>query len=335
MLKINKLVFFLSFLLIYNFSQANTPVTHFMVMPLGTSGGELEDNLSSYLVAAVNTHEFVALDAGTLCSSIKKIPLNELKKMGINVNNQSSSQTLLTQNLKAYLISHAHLDHVSGLVMCSTIDNTKEIMGRDTTINYIRDYIFNNKIWPNFGDEGELPQVKRYHYVRLELGRWYPLTGTPMKVSAYPLSHGNSYPSTAFLLEFKGSYLLYFGDTGADSLEHSEDIRKIWKVVAPLIRSHRLKAIFIEASYSNERPDNLLFGHLTPHWLESELQELAKIINPADSSRALQGLNVVITHIKQGFELKENAALINQQLKLNNKLGLTFIIPKQFQLLYF
>ena len=68
-----------------------------------------------------------------------------------------------------------------------------------------------------------------------------------MTVRAFPLSHGSHYPSTAFLLESRGHYLLYFGDTGADPVEGSEDIHKIWETIARLIRAHKLDLIFIEA----------------------------------------------------------------------------------------
>ncbi len=38
----------------------------FTVVPLGVKGGLDESNLSSYLVAAGGTDEYIALDAGTL-----------------------------------------------------------------------------------------------------------------------------------------------------------------------------------------------------------------------------------------------------------------------------
>jgi hypothetical protein len=54
---------------------------HFKILPLGTSGGELQDNLSSYLIAPIDANQWVALDAGTLCSAIKKIPATELQSL--------------------------------------------------------------------------------------------------------------------------------------------------------------------------------------------------------------------------------------------------------------
>ena len=69
------------------------------------------------------------------------------KKIGIHASaGNSLGDTLLSRYIKSYLISHAHLDHIIGMVMCSTIDSHKEILGRDSTIDYLRDYIFN---WEN------------------------------------------------------------------------------------------------------------------------------------------------------------------------------------------
>ncbi len=209
------------------------PDKHFYVLPLGTSGGELEDNLSSYLISAANSPaDFVAVDAGTLCSSIKRIPLKEYRNLGIQSSEKKSmGEVLLTQYIKTYLISHAHLDHINGLVMCSPIDSHKEILGTDTTIDYLRDNVFNWKIWPNLANEGVQPQIKQYHYHRLNYIEQYLLHGTQMTVKAFLLSHGNGYPSTAFLLESQGYYLLYFGDTGPDPIEHSQDIHLYGKLL--------------------------------------------------------------------------------------------------------
>ncbi len=308
---------------------------HFQVMPLGTSGGELEDNLSAYLVAPIDSNKFVALDAGTLCSSIKKITVAQLKKMQIAEQpSQSLQEVFFKQHIKAYLLSHAHLDHISGLIICSTIDSKKGIMGTESTINYLRDNIFNWKIWPNFADEGAKPLLKNYHYHRIDFKGNNTIPGTTMTVKAFPLSHGNGYPSTAFLLESKGFYLLYVGDTGADPLEKSQDLNQLWRAIAPLIKARKLTAIFIESSYPNSQPPLKLFGHLTPHWLLVELRELALAVDPQHPQQALSGLKIIVTHIKQGLESENNAEVILQELNTANDLKVHFIIPQTDSPLY-
>jgi cAMP phosphodiesterase len=309
---------------------------HFRMIPLGTSGGALEDNLSAYLISTVHSNAWIALDAGTLCSSLKKIPIAELKHLNVQrMPTKNLTEEFFTKNIKTYLISHAHLDHISGMVICSPIDSHKEIMGIDPTINYLRDYIFNWKIWPNFSDSGIKPRLGKYHYHRLPLGISTKILPTPLAVTAFILNHGNGYPSTAFLLKYKSNYLLYFGDTGADVIEKSQDMHKVWQVVAPLIKKHKLSAIFIEASYPNQQPNKLLFGHLNPHWLLKELNQLAILVDPQHPQSALVGLKVVVTHIKHGLSNKNMAGEILTQLKQKNTLGIQFILPHQNQLMYF
>ena len=105
---------------------------------------------------------------------------------------------------------------------------------------------------------------------------------------------------------------------------------RLWTVIAPLVQAKKLRAIFLEVSYPDERPDHLLFGHLTPRWLMEELGRLAQVVHPQDPHAALQGLTVVVTHIKpaltQGPSPQER---IVQQLQARNTLGVRFIIPSQ------
>ena len=89
----------------------------------------------------------------------------------------------------------------------------------------------------------------------LPLRRWISLPRTKLEAKTFPLNHGSGYPSTAFLLKHKNDYLLYFGDTGTDSIEDDDKIQQIWKEIAPLIRLHQLHGILLEilleCSYMN------------------------------------------------------------------------------------
>ncbi|MBS0349783.1 MAG: 3',5'-cyclic-nucleotide phosphodiesterase [Proteobacteria bacterium] len=309
---------------------AATPI--FQIVPLGTSGGEFEDNLSSYLIRAFPTNAFVALDAGTLCSSINKIPEKTIEQLS---GQPVTREVFFKENIKAYLISHDHLDHISGLVLCSTMDTKKELIGIPSTIKFLTENIFNWKIWPNFADQGTAPTLKQYHYHILNFNQNYSIPQTGITVRAFPLSHGPGYQSTAFLLESKGQYLLYLGDTGADVLEKSHDLQLLWQSIAPLIKSKKLRAIAIESSYTNAQPDNKLFGHLNPHWLLNELRVLAKTVDPKHPELALKDLPVLVTHIKQGLEKENNAKIIMHQLNDQNDLGVQFILPKSGNIINF
>lgn len=311
----------------------------FKVVVLGAGGGLSEDDLTSYLLAPAGDNNYIALDAGTIYYGIKKaVELDSFNDMtfsrdsGISVEGQ-----ILRNHIKAYLISHAHLDHVTGLIISSAADSRKTIIGIPRTIEYIRDHLFNWKVWPNFGDEGEKPNINQYKYIKAEPVKETQIDGTAMSVTPYVLSHGNDhYPSTAFLVNFNGNYLLYFGDTGPDVVEKADNMELVWKAVAPLVKEKKLKALFLESSFPNNRPDSMLYGHMTPKWLMYELGVLASLVNKESPTSALAGLPVVVTHIKPTLAMGvDERKVIKKELDELNKLGVRFIMPKQGQRLEF
>jgi 3',5'-cyclic-nucleotide phosphodiesterase len=294
--------------------------TSFSIIPLGVKGGIDESNLSAYMIAPQGSDEYVCLDAGTLHYGIEKAIQAKLL--------QGTAGEVLRKNIKGYLISHAHLDHLAGMIINSPDDSSKNIYGLDYCLEVLKDKYFTWKSWANFANEGDKPALGKYHYAVLTPGIETPLQNTGMQVTAFSLSHSNPYQSTAFLVRNKEAYVLYLGDTGADSVEHSDKMHQLWQQVAPLLKDKKLKALFIEVSFSNEQSDKQLFGHLTPHWLMEELQNLASL----SGAEALNNFPVVITHIKPGGNREQ---MIPKQLQAYNPLHVKLIIPEQAKLLTF
>jgi len=312
-------IFFLAALLAFPGLYAQT-ATAFTVVPLGVKGGLDESNLSSYLVAARGTTDYIALDAGTLYAGIRRaIELGALP---------APVSRVLRQDIKAYFISHPHLDHVAGLIINSPDDSAKNIYGLSFCLDVLKDKYFSWRSWANFGDEGEQPLLKKYHYVPMIPGKEIAIDRTDLSVTAFPLSHGNTYESTAFLVRNGDSWLFYLGDTGPDSVEHSDKLHLLWQAAGPLLRAGKLKAIFIEVSFPSGQSDKSLFGHLTPRWLMSEMKDLEQLAGMG----TLKGLPVVITHIKPGGNQEE---MIRQELTTNNPLQLQLIFPEQGKRLEF
>ncbi len=102
-------------------------------------------------------------------------------------------------------------------------------------------------------------------------------------------------------------------------------IHDVWAAVADRVKQHRLKAILIESSYTSDRPDNQLFGHLTPKWVLGALSELDGMAG----GKALQGLPVVITHIKYSLTKEQPQKKMQGELEAGNDLGVKFVIPEQ------
>lgn len=294
------------------FSQKDK--SSFQVVPLGIKGGIDEKNLSAYLLAPTNTKDFICLDAGTVNTGIEKAIENKIFKV--------STSEVLRKYIKGYLISHAHLDHVSGLIINSPADSSKTIYATEKCMEMMENHYFNDQTWANFGDKGVGFPLKKYHFQTLNLGEETSISNTKMTVKAFPLSHVNPFESTAFLIKNEDSYVLYLGDTGPDSVEKSDKLKALWTSIAPLVKTKQLKGIFIEVSFPNEQPDKFLFGHLTPNHLMTELHVLEELAGKG----TLKGFNIIVTHLKPPAK---NIVKLKEQLKNQNDLGLKIIYPEQ------
>lgn len=298
----------------------NAQQNSFKIVPLGVKGGLDESNLSAYLVASSNSDRYISLDAGTIYAGISKAIANRVFK--------GDEISILKNNIKGYLISHAHLDHVSGLIMNAPADSPKTIYSSKFVIDTFKEKYFSWKNWANFTNEGENPQLNKYSYKRLELHKEIRIRDTDLFVTSFSLSHSSPYKSLAFLVGHQENYLLYLGDTGADSIEKSKQLKKLWKEIAPLIKSNKLKAIFIEVSFPNAQDNKNLFGHLKPSLFFQEMNSLSTYTGKA----SLKNVPIVITHRKPH---KNDEVIIKNELLAGNLLGLKLIFPEQGVLLKF
>jgi cAMP phosphodiesterase len=104
--------------------------------------------------------------------------------------------------ISTYLISHPHLDHVAGLVVnTASFQETsypKRLAALPSTIDAIKDHIFNDIIWPNLSDENN--GVGLVTYVRLteakvndmgaRVGEGYVDLCKGLSVKCWSVSHG-------------------------------------------------------------------------------------------------------------------------------------------------
>ena len=67
----------------------------------------------------------------------------------------TDSETFIQEQIKAYLISHGHLDHNSGFLLYTPNDKAvKYLFGLNETINIIQQSYFNGQAWIDFGPTG-------------------------------------------------------------------------------------------------------------------------------------------------------------------------------------
>ena len=312
------LFFLLSIFLNYSFAQHLKKQVGFKIIPLGVKGGLDESNLSAYLVAAKGTDNYICLDAGTINAGLQKAVKN-------NLFTENDVELIQKKYIKSYLISHAHLDHVAGLILNAPNDIAKNIYGLPSVIDIFKNYHFSWKSWANFANEGDEPVLKKYSYNYLVPTKEINIAGTTLHLTPYTLSHVKPYESTAFLLRNEHSAILYLGDTGPDSIEGSSKLKELWAAIATKVINEELKAIFIEVSFNNAMPDKSLFGHLTPRLLMQELAILDSLTNGK-----LKKVQIFVTHIKPCANCE---AIIKEEIKKENVLGLSTQYPEQGKLI--
>ncbi|KAG5982526.1 hypothetical protein E4U55_001776 [Claviceps digitariae] len=148
------------------------------VIILGSGGGPQESNTTAFLVRAVDENwskgSIVAVDAGVHLSAITRLieeayPSPPPVKLPFKLGNGpfsglelpyasagASAAYIVRSLVDAYLITHPHLDHISGFVVNTAGwpgTRPKKLAGLPSTIQAFKSHIFNNVIWPNLSDE--------------------------------------------------------------------------------------------------------------------------------------------------------------------------------------
>ena len=207
--------------------------------------------------------------------------------------------------LGTYLIFYAHLDHVLSLVLLagSFSGSRKSVRGSRDCLEDLHSIFEPSQIWPNLASWnpedadylhlydptlpiGESPSKKKKGPTKDESENeenstyYTPLHG-PLTVRMFPISHGPSYDSSAFFIHHTslGREFLFFGDIEYNLSSINPRISNVWSAAAPKFVSGELSAVFIECSWPSGRPDDKMFGHLTPEHLVAELQVLANFVS--------------------------------------------------------
>jgi len=149
-MKFNYLFLICFSLLINANAQVNATNSVFKIFPLGVKGGLDESNLSAYMITATGTDGYICMDAGTLHTGLEKLA-------NANFFNGNNAEEIQKKYIKAYFISHAHLDHLAGLILNSPNDIAKPIYALPSVLEVIKNNYFTWKSCDNFGSEGDPP----------------------------------------------------------------------------------------------------------------------------------------------------------------------------------
>lgn len=309
----------------------------FALRSLGVLGGDVDTNLSCYLLGVPGESRYpLMIDGGSVVSGILrwKEETGELKP-GARWSERSRVIKDTLRPVTAFLLTHPHLDHVGGFVQKSTLDFVLamegrpplEVVGLPETTKAVGDLLFSPPLWVDFT---RLPRDNPAIKLRTldEGGRF---EAGPFSIQVVRLHH--TVACAAFLVSAGPALYAHLGDTGPTTA--------VWDVCRPRLGKGELRAISVEVSFPVEMESlAALSGHLTRNSLLLELNKLTRSVTappPASGmteaqARALarrvapdlRGVKVVATHLK-ALQYDEIVA----ELEILRQEGISLIVPLQ------
>ena len=223
---------------------------------------------------------------------------------GLKVYNATRSQkdVILLSQIKAYLISHAHLDHVIGLVMVTpAIDNlctdftknpsqkvvdNKPYLIATPHVHSAFKSIFNNAIWPDVLYECFRPinlvatdEANDPFETKLTLDGDISLPN--ITITARCVTHRDMWGSTMFTVTSEPDQraVVYFGDVTVTKHLQDEPNENATKQVETILAEcndigKNLLAVFIECAFPKHKEGMALYGHIDTEILKTQLSKL-------------------------------------------------------------
>ncbi len=200
-------------------------------------------------------------------------------------------------------VTHSHLDHIAAIpFMVDTVGQMRDtpltIWGLASTIEILKNHIFNWSIWPDFA---QIPEPDRpfLQYRSIELGETVEVEGR--RLTALPANH--VVPAIGYQIDSGRGSLVFTGDTTTND--------ELWPIVN---RIQNLKTLVIECAFCNrERQLASMSKHLCPSMLADELAKLER------------SCEIFITHLKPGEieltmeEIEEYAGQYRPRMLQNNQ----------------
>lgn len=294
----------------------------FKLVALGTSGGPYDTNLTSFLVGFEEEPKYLIFDAGSVLSGLKqaftKGSLSLQKPFDLK-----DEIAFLQQEVLAYVITHAHLDHLASLVLNSPVDTPKKIYSTQETLTSIKTHLFNGKIWTDFSQSSSSrPQL--YQYSEVGFGKKTLIEGSNFSIEPFALNHFHL-ECVSYLLEIQDHYLMFFGDTGPD--HEKKRLEPIKAQLIPLLKQKKLKGLVIECAYHTypEGKEELKRAHFD---VASLLFFLRSIFDEAGSSCPVVVIHRKVSTLKQVDADKQ----IHEALQMQGS-ELKWIFPQQGDLI--
>lgn len=183
--------------------------------------------------------------------------------------------------------SHAHLDHVAGAAFLMDVVYDAEgsgvtLHGTDTTLDVLRNHLFNWALWPDFS---KLPSEEEptMRFARVEQGVPVDVDGLRL----LPVAVQHTVPAVGYVVQDGRATFAFSGDTATND--------SFWSALNAL---DQLDKLIIEVSFPAEEAE---IGAITRHYTSATLA--------ADLEKLEHRPELLITHNKPGFEAKIQAEL--------------------------
>ncbi|MDD2829439.1 MAG: MBL fold metallo-hydrolase [Sulfuricurvum sp.] len=165
-------------------------------------------------------------------------------------------------------LTHSHLDHIIDIPFLADLFVTQKsislkIYGLKATLDDLRQFIFNHRIWPNFEEISLIGHTdKTIELIEIKLDQKYYIDD----VSLTPFKTDHTDGSCGYLIEKNAQGILFSADTYKCS--------KIWEL---LDKNHHIHTLVIEVSFPSSFAKLAHDSkHLTPALLQSELETCSR-----------------------------------------------------------
>ena len=187
------------------------------------------------------------------------------------------------------VVTHTHSDHHASLPIFvaeafTALDGPITIYGLPEVVSALREFIFNDRIWPNFE---KIPLLNgkpsTIEFQIIEPKQTIEIAG--LRVTPIPVNH--IVPTVGLMVEDDSAAVIFTSDTYVTE--------EIWALGR---ETEQLKAVFVDISFPNELAKLAADSkHLTPELLAGELEKLerevevyAVHIKPTNRDQVIQEL---------------------------------------------
>lgn len=211
-------------------------------------------------------------------------------------------------------LTHSHLDHIIDIPFLADLFVTQraislKIYGLKPTLDDLRQFIFNHRIWPNFEEITLIGHTdKTIELIELDLETPYPVDD----ITLTPFKTDHTEGSCGYIIEKNGSAILFTADTYR--------CNRIWELLDERPSIHTL---IVEVSFPSTY-EQLAYDskHLTPALLADELKKCKR-----------EDFVIHVMHLKVLFwktiieELRSLNLLRNGGQVLNDNDRINFSVP--------